>query len=254
MLTQRSFVPDTRNLQFASVIVALSLAACTPLARAPAPTTPVPQQHPAEPSVHTPAAVAAAAPADMAIDAEQTVVTIIVRRAGALARLGHDHVITSADETGSVSLGNSPETSSFDVELAVDKLAVDLPDARSAAGAEFAAPVPDSAREGTRQNMLRPEVLDGTKYPVISLRSLGATGTWADALVRVAVTIKGRETEVSVPVQMQVTAAGVVARGSFELRQTELGLQPFSVAGGVIQVADTMEIRFVIAAAARGER
>src|SRR4029079_17448208 len=127
-------------------------------------------------------------------------------------------------------LGNSPETSSFDVELPVDKLAVDLPDVRSAAGAEFAAPVPDSAREGTRQNMLRPEVLDGAKYPVIAFRSLGATGTWADALVRIAVTIKGRETEVSVPVQTEVSAAGVVARGSFELRQTELGLQPFSVA------------------------
>jgi len=254
MLTQRSSVPDPRNLPLAAVIVAVTLAACTPLARAPAPTAPVPQQHPAEPSAHTPAAAAAPAPGVMTIDAEQSVVTIIVRRAGPLARLGHDHVITSADETGSVSVGDSPETSSFDVELRVDKLAVDLPDARTAAGAEFATPVPDAAREGTRQNMLRPEVLDGATYPVISLRSLGATGTWADALVRVAVTIKGRETEVSVPVQTQVTAAGLVARGSFEVRQTELGLQPFSVAGGVIQVADTMEIRFVIAADARGER
>ena len=37
---------------------------------------------------------------------------------------------------------------------------VDLPEARANAGVEFAAPVPDDARAGTRRNMLRAEVLD----------------------------------------------------------------------------------------------
>ena len=45
-----------------------------------------------------------------------------------------------------------------------------------------------------------------------------------------------------------------MARGSFDLRQTELGLTPYSVAGGAVQVADVLEIRFVIAASKQPDR
>ena len=134
--------------------------------------------------------------AELQVDPELTVITIIVRRAGLLARLGHDHVITSDDESGVVWLGADPASSRFEVRLPVEKLEVDLAAARAAAGAEFAAPVPDSAREGTRQNMLRPEVLDGSRYPVILLRSAGASGAWPNSVVRLGVTLKDRETEI----------------------------------------------------------
>ncbi len=192
--------------------------------------------------------------AELQVDPELTVITIIVRRAGLLARLGHDHVITSDDESGAVWLGADPASSRFEVRLPVEKLGVDLAAARAAAGAEFAAPVPDSAREGTRQNMLRPEVLDGSRYPVILLRSAGASGAWPNSVVRLGVTLKDRETEIEVPTQVEVGPDRVTARGSFELRQTELGLTPYSVAGGAIQVADVLEIRFVIAASKQPDR
>jgi hypothetical protein len=93
------------------------------------------------------------------IDPERTAVTVIVRRAGPFARLGHDHVITSAEESGLVRIGDSPGIRDFEIRLPVDKFEVDLPEARAAAGAEFAADVPESARAGTRQNMLRPKCL-----------------------------------------------------------------------------------------------
>ena len=109
------------------------------------------------------------------VDPERTVVTVLVRRAGPLARLGHDHVITSADETGSVWLGNAPADSSFELTLPVERFDVDLPAARAAAGLEFAAPIPDDARAGTRHNMLRVEVLDGEHFPTITLRSSAAS-------------------------------------------------------------------------------
>jgi hypothetical protein len=44
----------------------------------------------------------------------------------------------------------------------------------------------------------------------------------------------------------------VIARGELRLNQTDFGMTPFSVAGGAIQVADTLEIRFAIAAASPG--
>jgi polyisoprenoid-binding protein YceI len=184
------------------------------------------------------------------VDPERTVVTIIVRRAGPLARLGHDHVITSADELGTVWLGSTPADSSFELTLPVERFDVDLPAMRAAAGPEFAAPVPDDARAATRRNMLRPEVLDGGHFPAIMLRSSAASGTWPQPVVRVAVTLKGVEREQDIPVVVERAANGVIARGELRLNQTEFGMTPFAAAGGAVQVADTLEVRFAIAASA----
>jgi hypothetical protein len=186
------------------------------------------------------------------VDPERTVLTVIVRRAGPLAKLGHDHVITSADEVGSVWLGSTPADSSFELALPVERFAVDLPAARAAAGPEFAAPVPDDARAGTRRNMLRAEVLDGEHFPTITLRSSATSGVWPQPIVRVAVTLKGVEREQEIPVVVERDANGVIARGELRLNQTDFGITPFSVAGGAIQVADTLEIRFEIAATSPG--
>ena len=186
------------------------------------------------------------------VDPERTVVTVVVRRAGPLARLGHDHVITSADEAGSVRLGKTPADSSFELTLPVDRLEVDLPAARAAAGMEFAASVPDDARAGTRHNMLRAEVLDAQGFPAITLRSSAASGVWPQPIVRVAVTLKGVEREQEIPVVVERDADSLTARGELRLNQTDFGITPFSVAGGAIRVADTLEIRFEIAAASPG--
>ena len=186
------------------------------------------------------------------IDPERTVVTVIVRRAGPLAKLGHDHVITSADEAGSVWLGSTPADSSFELTLPVDRFDVDLPAARAAAGVEFAAPVPDDARTGTRHNLLRAEVLDKEHFPTITLRTSAASGAWPQPIVRVAVTLKGVEREHEIPVVVERDADGLTARGELRLNQTDFGITTFSVAGGAIRVADTLEIRFEIAAASSG--
>lgn len=182
------------------------------------------------------------------IDPERTVVTIIVRRAGPLARLGHDHVITSADERGSVTLGPTPADSVFELQLPVESFDVDRPDARAAAGPEFAAPVPDEARAGTRRNMLRPEVLDAAGHPLITLRSVAAQGDWSQPRVRLAIEIRGATHEIEVPVLVERDADSLVARGEARFNQSDFGITPFSVAGGAIQVADGLEVRFEIAA------
>lgn len=214
----------------------------------PVPPTNASQSHPQGPTSTTTRAGTQA----LQVDPGRTVVTVIVRRAGPLARLGHDHVITSADEAGSVWLGSTPSDTSFELTLPVARFDVDLPEARAAAGPGFAAPVPDDARAGTRRNMLRADVLDGEHFPTITLRSSAASGVWPQPVVRVAVTLKGVEREQEIPVVVERDAHSVVARGELRLNQTDFGMTPFSVAGGAIQVADTLEIRFEIAAASPG--
>lgn len=182
------------------------------------------------------------------IDPQRSSVTIIVRRAGPLARFGHDHVVTSADERGTIWAGDTPATSAFELQLPVESFAVDLPEARSSAGAEFAAPVPDEARAGTRRNMLRAEVLDAAEFPLITLRSLAASGDWSQPVLKIAVQLRGVTREHAIPVQVERGPLGLVVRGDLQLNQGDYGITPFAAAGGAIQVADALEIRFVIAA------
>jgi polyisoprenoid-binding protein YceI len=185
------------------------------------------------------------------IDPERTTVTMLVYRAGPLARLGHNHAITSDTESGQVWLGTSPKSSGFEIRVPVAAMVVDDPQARAAAGAEFPGTVPDDARAGTRANMLRAEVLDAEHFPEIIVRCSGAEGTWQQVVVHAAVRLKGVERNIDVPVALDVTNTLVTAKGAFQIRQTDFGITPFSVAGGAIQVADPVDVRFVITAVAR---
>jgi hypothetical protein len=186
------------------------------------------------------------------IDPERTVVQILVHRAGPLARLGHDHVISSSDETGRVWVGEQPSGSGFHLALPVERFEVDQPQARAQAGPRFAAEVPQSARDGTRANMLRPEVLDAARYPAVTVRSIGVNGPWAQPTVDVAVTLKGVEHRYQALVALERAADSVVARGTLRLNQSDFGIEPFAVAGGAIQVADELEVHFEILADAHG--
>jgi len=186
------------------------------------------------------------------IDSAATRVTVLVYRAGPLARLGHNHAITSGGETGVIWLGAAPESSGFEIHLPVAAFIVDDPVAREAAGPEFPGVVPDDARAGTTTNMLRAEVLDGARYPEIVVRSISAIGTWQQAVVHAAIRLKDVEREFDVPVALSVTGDAVQATGALQVRQTDFGITPFSVAGGAIQVADVVNLRFEITAVARG--
>jgi hypothetical protein len=208
--------------------------------------SPVPATVTAPAQVPSPVGAAPAWP----IDPERTVVTIIVRRAGPLARLGHDHVITSADERGVAWVGATPAESAFELQLPVERFDIDLPGARATAGAEFAAPVPDEARAGTRRNMLRAEVLDAARYPLIQLRSIAVSGSWAQPVLRMAVDLRGATREFELPVVVEREPDALVARGEWRFNQSDFAITPFAVAGGAIQVADALEVRFEIAARA----
>jgi len=186
-----------------------------------------------------------------AIDAARSVVTLRVYRAGRLAKLGHNHVITSVNETGYAWMSGAPTTSGFEVRVAVAELVVDDPAARAAEGEEFPGTLPDSAREGTRRNMLRPEVLDGERYPEIVVRADSLGGTWERPAVTASVTLKDQTRRIDVPLTIARESDAMVARGTFSILQSDFGITPFSVGGGAIQVADAVEVAFEIRAVQR---
>jgi hypothetical protein len=182
------------------------------------------------------------------IAAEESLLQILVYRGGAMARLGHNHVIASHHLSGSAYVTGELAQSRFDVGFPVNELTIDEPAMREMAGADFPPGVPQSARDGTRNNMLSEALLDGAKYPSIRLRAteVVAAGDYFD--VDVEITIKDQARHVRVPVRIARQDGALTASGEFPLKQTDLGLKPFSAAMGALLVVDKMRVRFNVTA------
>lgn len=228
----------------------LLLVGCALLGLASCQTSPPPVQG-------TPPAPAAPQPAEGAVPAgaheykvvaDESLLQILVYRGGAMARLGHNHVIASHQLAGSVYVTDDPLATRFEITFPVSGLTVDEPALREAAGPDFPPAVPQSARDGTHKNLLSEALLDGANYPEIRLRALDirAAGEAYDAGVEIL--FKGQAYARRVPVGVRREAGMLVASGEFPLRQSELGLKPFSVAMGSLVVLDEMHIRFEVTA------
>lgn len=231
----------------AAIVMAGLVAGCAPRPAERPTRPPPPPETGAAPRV--PAVPAGARVYD--IDPARSVVTILVHRAGPFAKLGHDHVVTSGQETGLAWEGGDPAGSGFEIHVPVATLVVDDPAARAATGGEFAGAVPESAREGTYSNMTRPEVLDAAEFPEVIVRCDGFAGSWERPVAAADLTIRGATRRTEIPIMLERTPGALVARGSFKVRQSDFGITPFSVAGGAIQVGDELDLRFEIVAVAR---
>ena len=176
------------------------------------------------------------------IDSAQSLITITVRRGGALARFGHDHVVASRSVTGFA----APDAGRADFHFRLDQLTVDETALRSAAGLDTQPTA--EAIAGTRENMLT-RVLEAGRYPVVMLHAERVGGN--DKLLRLTVTLHGVARSVDVPVTIAQSPASISASGELRLLQSDFGITPMSVMGGAMVVQDPMELHFNIVAVAR---
>jgi polyisoprenoid-binding protein YceI len=185
------------------------------------------------------------------VQGSDSLIIVRVYRAGTLARAGHNHIVASHDLAGTVYVAPELARSRFELEFPVASLTVDEAELRAAQGADFAADVPDSARDGTRKNMLGPAVLDAEHYPQISLRSEAMDTDAGRLMARVQIRIRGETHAFTVPVSYTLSASELLAQGEFALKQTDLGLAPFTALLGALAVQDEMQLQFRIVARAR---
>jgi hypothetical protein len=185
------------------------------------------------------------------VDPRSSQLSILVFRGGKFSRLGHNHVMTSQNLTGRVWVHPEFPRSGFELSFPVAQLVVDDSQARSAAGSDFPPDIPQSDKDGTRKNMLKPEVLDGEHYPQVKLQSAKIGGTLAAPQVTARITIKDASHDVEVPVKVVVEGAKLSASGEFDILQSEFGIKPFSVALGALEVQDRLHIKFAIVAQKR---
>ena len=181
------------------------------------------------------------------LDDHGSMVRILVFRTGALARLGHNHAVTGRQIRGYAWLPvNGPARA--DLYLALATLIVDEPQAREAAG--FTTGLTQEDRNGTYRNMLAS--LEAGHYPHVllhvTLPMIGPmTPPIADRDTRTAdvdLTLHGMTRRLTVPVQIVTAADGFRVTGTFRIRQTDYGIEPFSVFGGALAVRDELELNF----------
>jgi polyisoprenoid-binding protein YceI len=180
----------------------------------------------------------------------QSLLTILAFRGGALAKAGHNHVVASHDIAGTFYVPNDVSRTTFELHVPVALLAIDEPELRAKEGPDFPADVPASAKEGTRHNMLGQALLNGDQYPEITLVSQHITpaAPGVPTTADVQVTVRGQLHTLSVPVVYSLDDNQLTASGELPIKQSELGLTPFSALLGALQVVDELHVRFHIVA------
>jgi hypothetical protein len=189
---------------------------------------------------------------DFRIDTEHSELRVLVYRAGALAKLGHNHVIQCHGLSGWIREARMSKDSSFYLQLAPADFQIDQSAARAEEGAEFAEEVDDAARAGTRRNMLGEALLHADRYPLILIQSVRIVGTGPSmagaAMATVRITIAGHTREVSAPFSFAGQPESLHVRADFRLAQSALGLTPFTAVMGALQVEDEMHLKLDIRA------
>lgn len=191
------------------------------------------------------------------IDENRSELRILVYRAGPLARFGHNHVVVNRALRGAVSLTDAAGASVFWLNVPAAGFVVDDAQARREEGGDFAGEIPDDAKSGTLRNMLSAALLDADEFPVITVNGVAVSGardrSGAGTLTAtVAIRVAGHESMIDVPFTLQSDSRHLSATGSLELRQSALGLTPYSLMLGALQVQDAMTIKFDIVAVPPG--
>jgi polyisoprenoid-binding protein YceI len=138
----------------------------------------------------------------------------------------------------------TPADSRFDLRVPVDALVVDDPAWRDAIGGTFGSTRSESDIEGTRRNLLGPKVLDAARFPAVELQSRTVAGDWPLLVADVAITIKGVTRNQMVLLRLRREGPQLRATGEFVIKQSEFGMEPFSVLGGLMAVQDPIGVSF----------
>lgn len=157
---------------------------------------------------------------------------ILVFRGGAAARLGHNHVLAATD------LRVEWPAAGPLLRFRLDGLAVDPPALRQRLGADFSSVVGDADRDGTRANLLK--ALDAADHPEVVVRTLQQQGEGARRAVEAEITLHG----VTRRQWFVAEVDGPQARGQLVVRQSDFGIQPFAVLGGLLAVQDALVVQF----------
>ena len=171
---------------------------------------------------------AVAAAENTAIDVQRRTISIHVSKAGLFSAAGHDHWVNAPIASGSIQESSAPH-----VEFAVETAKMIVrPDAKV-----------DAKTQAEIQKDMEERTLETGKFPQITFRSnrvekLG-DGQWK---VEGDLSLHG----VTKLVRLSVTRTGDAYTARTVLKQTDFGIKPITVGGGLVKVKNELEIDFKI--------
>jgi polyisoprenoid-binding protein YceI len=164
---------------------------------------------------------------ERAIDTQRSTITIHVGKSGLFSAAAHDHSISAPIASGSI------DETALRVEFKVEsaKMTV-MPD-----------PKDDDRTQATIQKDMEQMTLETSRYPEIAFQSTHAERVSADVFkVDGVLTLHGA----SKPLSLFVKRDGQSYTGHTLIRQTDFGIKPISIGGGMIKVKDPMDIDFQV--------
>ena len=171
---------------------------------------------------------AAATGQSTAIDIERSVVTIHVGKAGLFSAAGHEHWISAPLSSGTIQESPVPRVE-FTIETAKMRVKPD--------------PKVDAKTQAEIQKDMEEMTLETKRFPEIKFRSSRierlAGEQWK---VEGDLSLHG----VTKPVNLTVKRTGDSYTAHTVLKQTNFGIKPITVGGGLIKVKDEVELDFTI--------
>ncbi|HWR53443.1 MAG TPA: YceI family protein [Bryobacteraceae bacterium] len=163
------------------------------------------------------------------IDVQRSTITIHVGKAGLFSVAGHEHWVSAPISAGLINNSAAPH-----VEFRVDASKLEVkPD-----------PKVDAKTQAEIQKDMQELTLESAKYPEIVFSSSRVEKQGEDQWkVYGTLTLHG----VAKPVAVTVRRDGAMYVSHATVKQSDFGIKPVTVAGGLIKVKDEVEIDFRIA-------
>ena len=183
-----------------------------------------------------------AAATELRIDAAKSRFIVETQTSGLSASSLHDHRIEIADFSGTVTVvPGAMATGALSLTVRAGSLHL-LDD--------------DKVGEGrTIEWTVREDVLEVTKYPEITFKtrsiksSRRGDGTY-DVRLTGELALHGVRKVVTIPARVSLESGTLRAIGTFEIKQSDFDITPFSFVGGIVTIKDTVFLSFDIVAGA----
>ncbi len=183
------------------------------------------------------------------IDSNASWLRVLAYPDGPLRRFGHHHVISHHGISGIVVVAPNPLESTIMLELTVADFEVDDPALRGLEGEDFDGEISQKDIDGTRANMLGEKLLHAAQFPTIQIQSRAIDGSMPDVNIVTTVIVTGMEHTVIFPASIEFTDDSFVVSGQLEITHREIGLSPFTAAGGALSVRDLLVLKYEISGA-----
>ena len=137
--------------------------------------------------------------------------------------------------------------SRFDLAFRLDQLAFDDPLHRATLGPAFASLISAEDTIGTRNNMLGDNNFQAARFPWVRIQSLQIAGEAPKFAAHIAVELHGERRDMWTPLTVSGLPGQLQVEGALVLRQSDFGVQPLSVLGGLLAVQDEVIVEFKLA-------